>query len=139
MGHHNYPTTRARRGTARIAAELAAELARREYLAFMEEAARECERERRAADLAARVRAADIDPASELGQRLLRKLERTDGYLCLATTRAGTPCIALGSGNGWRCRLHGGASTGAKTPEGKARALANLRQYRDSGPAPDQG
>ena len=126
MGHHRYPPTRAKPGTA----HLVAEEARRKYLAFLEELSRESERERRAADLADRVRAADIDLASELGQRLLRKLERTDGYLCLATTRAGTPCIALGSGNGWRCRLHGGASTGAKTPEGKARALANLVQYR---------
>ena len=126
MGHHCYPPTRAKPGTA----HLVAEEARRKYLAFLEELFRESERERRAADLADRVRAADIDLASELGQRLLRKLERTDGYLCLATTRAGTPCIALGSGNGWRCRLHGGASTGAKTPEGRARALANLVQYR---------
>lgn len=130
MGHHHYPPTRARAGTA----HLTVEQARREYLAFMEEAIREAARERRAADLADRVRAADIDPASELGQRLLRKLERTDGHLCLATTRAGRPCIALGSGAGWRCRLHGGASVGARTPEGKARALANLRQYRDGSP-----
>ena len=130
MGHHRYPTTRARAGTS----HLTVEQARREYLAFMEEAIREAGRERRAADLADRVRAADIDPATELGQRLLRKLERTDGHLCLATTRAGTPCIALGSGAGLRCRLHGGASTGARTPEGKARALANLLQYRERAP-----
>ena len=29
-----------------------------------------------------------------------------------------------------RCRMHGGASTGPKTPEGKARALANLKQFK---------
>jgi len=29
-----------------------------------------------------------------------------------------------------RCRLHGGASIGPKTPEGKRRALANLKQNR---------
>ena len=29
-----------------------------------------------------------------------------------------------------RCKLHGGMSTGPKTAEGKARALANLKQNR---------
>ncbi len=29
-----------------------------------------------------------------------------------------------------RCRIHGGWSTGAKTVEGKARSLKNLKQYR---------
>ena len=29
-----------------------------------------------------------------------------------------------------RCRLHGGFSTGPRTPEGKAKALKNLKQYR---------
>jgi len=48
---------------------------------------------------------------------------------CEATTRRGTPCQAPAvwwMGNG-RCKLHGGLSTGPKTPEGKAQALANLR------------
>ncbi len=72
-----------------------------------------------------------VDPDSDLGRRLLRKVERMDGYLCLARTRRGTLCIALGSGNGWRCRLHGGASSGPKTDEGRARALANLVQNRN--------
>ncbi len=30
-----------------------------------------------------------------------------------------------------RCRMHGGLSTGPKTAEGRRRALANLKQYRD--------
>lgn len=46
--------------------------------------------------------------------------------LCGAKTRKGTPCKALALRNG-RCKFHGGMSTGPKTPEGKARALANLR------------
>ncbi len=29
-----------------------------------------------------------------------------------------------------RCRLHGGLSAGPRTPEGKLRALLNLKQYR---------
>lgn len=48
---------------------------------------------------------------------------------CGAKTRKGTPCKALALPNG-RCRFHGGMSTGPRTPEGKARALANLRQNR---------
>ena len=30
-----------------------------------------------------------------------------------------------------RCRMHGGWSTGPKTPEGKAKALLNLKQNKN--------
>ena len=44
------------------------------------------------------------------------------------------PCKASGirmnNGN-IRCRIHGGWSTGPKTPEGKAKALLNLKQNRN--------
>ena len=44
------------------------------------------------------------------------------------------PCKASGilmrNGN-VRCRIHGGWSTGPKTPEGKAKALLNLKQNRN--------
>ena len=44
------------------------------------------------------------------------------------------PCKASGilmkNGN-VRCRMHGGWSTGPKTPEGKAKALLNLKQNND--------
>ena len=44
------------------------------------------------------------------------------------------PCKASGirmnNGN-IRCRMHGGWSTGPKTPEGKATALLNLKQNND--------
>ena len=44
------------------------------------------------------------------------------------------PCKASGilmkNGN-IRCRMHGGWSTGPKTPEGKAKALLNLKQNRN--------
>jgi hypothetical protein len=43
--------------------------------------------------------------------------------------RDGQPCTVKPRANG-RCRLHGGMSTGPKTPEGQARAIANLRQSR---------
>jgi len=42
---------------------------------------------------------------------------------CLARTRRGTPCHAPAMKNG-RCRLHGGKSTGPKTPEG----IENIRK-----------
>jgi hypothetical protein len=50
---------------------------------------------------------------------------------CGAKTRKDTPCRAKALDNG-RCRNHGGMSTGPKTPEGKAKSLANLIQYRKS-------
>jgi hypothetical protein len=46
---------------------------------------------------------------------------------CGAKNRRGNPCQCPAMANG-RCRLHGGLSTGAKTPEGKARAaMSNYR------------
>lgn len=49
---------------------------------------------------------------------------------CGARTKAGTPCRTRPLPGRCRCKWHGGASTGPKTAEGKARALANLQQYR---------
>jgi hypothetical protein len=49
-------------------------------------------------------------------------------FRCNAKTRKGTPCRARGLGKGGRCKLHGGMSTGPRTPEGKARALAAARE-----------
>ena len=40
---------------------------------------------------------------------------------CGAKTRQGKPCQAPAMHNG-RCRMHGGASTGPRTPEGLARS-----------------
>lgn len=42
--------------------------------------------------------------------------------------RDGRPCQALSEPGKRRCRFHGGRSTGPRTADGKARALANLRQ-----------
>lgn len=50
------------------------------------------------------------------------------GALCGARTRQGGSCkqpTLLPSG---RCRYHGGASTGARTAEGKAKSAANGRR-----------
>lgn len=46
--------------------------------------------------------------------------------------RDGQPCQARSEPGKRRCRFHGGRSTGPRTPEGKARALANLRQNQSS-------
>ena len=55
------------------------------------------------------------------------------GQRCLAKTRQGTPCqnpVVTGRN---RCRMHGGASTGPRTAEGKARvAAANTKHGRRS-------
>ena len=47
-----------------------------------------------------------------------------DIKLCLAKTRSGTPCQKHPIAGRTRCRLHGGLSTGPKTPEGKAACVA---------------
>ena len=44
------------------------------------------------------------------------------GHRCGAKTRAGGANPAIGGRN--RCALHGGKSTGPRTPEGKARSIA---------------
>jgi hypothetical protein len=49
---------------------------------------------------------------------------------CGAKTRQGTPCKAIGLGKGGRCKNHGGASTGPRTPEGLARTTAAMRAGR---------
>ena len=41
----------------------------------------------------------------------------------------GQPCQARNEPGKFRCRFHGGRSTGPRTAAGKARALANLKQY----------
>ena len=50
------------------------------------------------------------------------------GQRCGAKTRQGTACQRPANKKNKRCRLHGGASTGAKTSEGLKRiSQANMR------------
>ena len=46
------------------------------------------------------------------------------GRRCGAKTRAGGVCQNPAIGGRNRCKLHGGRSTGPRTPEGKARTIA---------------
>ena len=55
------------------------------------------------------------------------------GIRCLAKTRRGTKCQSAAYKHNGRCRLHGGLSTGARTPEGLQRiSEANLRHGRQT-------
>lgn len=70
---------------------------------------------------------------NDSGDWLLKRLERAKAnqrVICGAKTQSGKPCRAKSLPNKNRCKWHGGCSTGPKTIEGKAKALANLRQYR---------
>ena len=50
------------------------------------------------------------------------------GQRCGAKTRRGTECLRPANENNGRCRLHGRASTGLRTADGRARiSAANLR------------
>ena len=49
------------------------------------------------------------------------------GQRCGAKTRRGTPCQRPANKRNGRCRLHGGASSGPRTEQGRAKiAAANL-------------
>ena len=50
--------------------------------------------------------------------------DRWEGIRCGAKTRSGTVCQRPAYKRNGKCHLHGGASTGPKTLEGKARIAA---------------
>ena len=55
------------------------------------------------------------------------------GMRCGAKTRRGSACLKPALKNKTRCQLHGGKSTGPRTPEGKARVIAaNTKHGRRS-------
>lgn len=57
-------------------------------------------------------------------------IRRAGSQRCGARTRKGTPCRAKPMPGKTRCRFHGGASTGPRTEEGKARiAEAQRRRW----------
>jgi len=77
--------------------------------------------------------ASDFEQTGESFGPLLRAcargLQPQQRVPCLAKRRRdGQPCQALSVPGKRRCKWHGGCSTGPKTPEGKAKSLANLRR-----------
>lgn len=52
------------------------------------------------------------------------------GLACGAIKKNGKPCRMTTLGANGRCKFHGGASTGPRTQEGRARALENLKLGR---------
>ena len=55
------------------------------------------------------------------------------GIRCLAKTRRGTKCQRAAFKHNGRCAMHGGLSTGARTPEGLQRiSEANLKHGRQT-------
>lgn len=94
-----------------------------DHQAQLRQAFRVANRRRREAEL--RLLAAGV-----LEYELARHLRHLDLTVfsilrCGAKTRSGTPCKQKGLYTCGRCRLHGGLSTGPRTPEGKSRSAAN--------------
>lgn len=72
----------------------------------------------------------DATRANDSGKRRVRRQPAKDGQKCGARTQVGHPCRGRAIPGKRRCKWHGGSSTGPRTAEGRARALANLRQFR---------
>ena len=71
---------------------------------------------------------------TRIGLRLMAGRPRTryarlNALTCGAKTRKGIPCKCKALLRGGKCKFHGGMSTGAKTPEGKARQLAGRMRW----------
>ena len=67
--------------------------------------------------------------ALRLGNMCTLTLARGVLSRCRAKTRSGAPCRAKPVPGKIRCKFHGGASTGPKTPEGRAR-IAEAQRLR---------
>lgn len=60
-----------------------------------------------------------------------RTKQSTTRVICGSRRRRdGKPCQAKSEPGKKRCKWHGGASTGPRTAQGRAKALANLRQFK---------
>ena len=66
--------------------------------------------------------------ANDFGLFQVKSTKKPSAY-CGAKTKSGKPCRSKKLPNKNRCKWHGGCSTGPKTLQGKAKALANLKQY----------
>ncbi len=79
------------------------------------------------ARLEAQVEAAFAQMQARQAEKLARQ-QATRRVKCGAKTRKGNPCRNESEPGKRRCKFHGGKSTGAKTPEGKARIAEAQRQ-----------
>lgn len=69
--------------------------------------------------------------AEARARRKIRHADKGKRVICGARRKSdGQPCEAKSEPGKRRCRFHGGCSTGPRTEEGKARALANLRNQK---------
>jgi hypothetical protein len=83
------------------------------------------------------------ETTERIKERRIRGVVRHERPRCGAKTRKGTPCKAQALQNG-RCYIHGGLSTGPRTPEGKVRQAEAARKqmlerwarYRETGEKP---
>jgi hypothetical protein len=57
----------------------------------------------------------------------LASIQSKPKLICGARKKTGERCRSKKLYRGGRCKFHGGLSTGARTPEGKARAIAAMR------------
>ncbi|MFD0978207.1 HGGxSTG domain-containing protein [Tropicimonas aquimaris] len=79
-----------------------------------------------------------LDPFARARHGVLSKLDDFSSFPepvaksrrmpCNARTRKGTPCRAKSEPSKSRCRLHGGKSTGPRTPEGRAKIAEAQRK-----------
>ena len=91
-----------------------------------------------AAQNVARLKASGISLSNDYGRWALHLAQTSKLYLCLAKKDFDYVCIQPGDGAGHRCALHGGASRGPKTQEGRARSIDNLRQNTPRAAAPSR-
>lgn len=69
--------------------------------------------------------------AAQAAGRYVRSCPRyLRGLTCGARKKDGTLCRSTTLCANGRCKFHGGASTGPRTPEGRARAIENLKLGR---------
>jgi len=60
----------------------------------------------------------------------LTTLQGNPKRICGALKKTGDRCRSKSLHRGGKCKFHGGLSSGARTPEGKARALEAMRKGR---------
>ena len=60
----------------------------------------------------------------------LRKVYGNPKQICGARKKTGERCRSKMLHRGGKCKFHGGLSTGARTPEGKAKSIAAMQAGR---------